>query len=192
MVQKGEDEEAMDYLSQFSKLMRIALNNASSNQISLEEELNFCKRYLDIEALRFGDSFKYEMHIDPRVDTSYMRIPPLVLQPYIENALWHGLLHKEGLRTLKINVNYIDEESCVVEVRDNGIGRRASELLNQNRTYKRKSLGQKLVQERIHLNRELYNRDIKIEINDLYDVDEAIGTQVNIFIHPVEELEKTL
>jgi len=186
LIQKGENEEAMNYLVQFAKLMRIALNNVSSKQVSLEEELDFCKRYLDIESLRFSDDFNYSIEIDPRIDMSYIRIPPLVIQPYIENALWHGLLHKEGNRKLRIVGDFINEESCIIRVIDNGIGRGASAELNKSRTFKRKSLGQQLVQERIHLNKEIHNKDIHIDLVDLFEQDIAIGTQVNIHIHPVE------
>ena len=185
LIQKGEDEQAMNYLIQFSKLMRIALNNVSSKQVSLEEELDFCKRYLDIESLRFSDNFMCAFVIDPRIDTSYIRIPPLVIQPYIENALWHGLLHKDGNRELRIIGDFVDHESCIIRVEDNGIGREASAELNKSRTYKRKSLGQQLVQERIHLNKELNNKEIQIQIEDLMEYGKPVGTRVNIYIHPV-------
>ena len=102
-VVSGKIDAAYDYLARFSKLLRMVLNNSEKDLVSLQEEIDMLNIYLELESLRFKDSFSYEINIAPNIETEMSEVPPLLLQPYIENAIWHGLMHKEGEKKLRID-----------------------------------------------------------------------------------------
>ena len=104
LVQQKKEEEAIAYLSTFSELVRSVLDYSEETLISIEKELIFCRLYLDIESLRFDKSFNYQIIIQNQIDVSYIKIPPLLLQPILENALWHGLQLKKGKKELTIKI----------------------------------------------------------------------------------------
>lgn len=176
LIQKEKKQEAIIYLTTFSKLIRNQLNNAQ-REISLHEELETCRLYTQLEALRFGTKIICEFEIDEEVDTYSLQVPPLILQPFIENAIWHGVLPKDGGKvTVSVSKNdkYIE---CAIE--DNGIGREAS-LHNKSQvsaTYQSK--GMKLVQGRLNLHHSINNRGGTIELIDKKDEQgNASGTLV--------------
>jgi sensor histidine kinase YesM len=116
----NENDAANYYLIKFSKLIRNALNFSKNDLITLEEELDYCRKYIELEELRFRESFQYNFQIDPSIDLKNIQIPPLIIQPYLENAIHHGLHYKKDDRRLDLSV--IQENKNVnIIIRDNGI-----------------------------------------------------------------------
>jgi len=181
LIQKNDSDNAIDYLTNFSLLIRQILSNSDKKLISLKDEIEFSKRYLEMEKLRFRDKFTYHINIDKNLDLSSIMIPPLILQPYIENSLWHGIMHNDKSGTLNINIlEYPD--FVEIEIDDDGIGRKkAKEISNKVFTGK-KSRGLALSEKRGELAKILYNQDIKIEIIDKIENGVANGTKVVIRI----------
>jgi LytS/YehU family sensor histidine kinase len=150
-ILKKDPMIASEYLTKFSKLMRQILDNSKDATISLENELTALKLYIQLEALRFENKFDFKIEVDDEVTTDYIQIPPLLLQPYVENAIWHGLMHKkEGQPFLLIQLQIKDEYlECIIE--DNGVGRvKALELKSKSAT-QNKSMGMQITSERITL-----------------------------------------
>ena len=171
---------SLTYLSKFAKLMRIILDNSQHNFISIEDEIQGVRLYLELEALRFEESFDYDIVIDPQVNTYEYKMPALLLQPYVENSIRHGLLHKKGKGHLLVQIT--KEENalfCVIE--DNGIGRRkAAEIKMKQGTFQQ-SLGSKITEDRIDILNSLYSNDIDIQYVDLEDeMGQPRGTRVEI------------
>ena len=123
MILANEEMVATKYLSKFSKLLRAILIHSDKETISLKEEIDILKLYVELESIRFKDSFHYEIICDEEIDADEVKIPTLLVQPFVENAIWHGLMHKEGERILKIHfTEKNDLIKCTIE--DNGIGRK--------------------------------------------------------------------
>ncbi len=175
-------DAAYDYLSQFSKLLRMVLDNSDKNLIPLSSELETIRLYLSLEALRFSQSFSYTIENSDKLDKEDIYIPSLLLQPFVENAIWHGLINKEGEKLLRIRFSEKEGKlQCVIE--DNGVGRaRAAQIKEQKLGAARfASKGTKLAMQRI----EILNRErpgsASIETIDLMDeAGKAAGTKVVI------------
>jgi LytS/YehU family sensor histidine kinase len=183
--QIGTDNEqtARYYLAKFSRLMRQILDNSRNPVITLEEEISTLENYLLIEKFCNGDRFDYKITVDPKIEKDYVRIPPMILQPFIENSIKHGMKHIDGKRGL-IEVEFIQKGDLLeCSVTDNGIGRKQSEKLNSTskETY-HKSTALLVTQERLDLLKD--SRNIKsLEIIDLYnEKGEAAGTKVIVRI----------
>ena len=186
LVMSGQEDDAISYLSKFSKLMRNILNNSAESKTSLADELETCRLYMEIESKRFADNFYFDIQVDSDVDTSFVSLPSMLLQPYVENAIWHGLLHKEGYRELKIRVSKSLGE-VIVRIIDNGIGREASMRIRSKQSTKSKSYGMKISSDRINLYNQLYGSQIRQYINDKVGVDSsALGTEVVLHI-PIDD-----
>lgn len=167
----NHDTERTDlYLTKFSRLMRQVLENSAVEKITLENELNTLDLYLEMEKLRAGEKLDYEILVSDDIESIFVEIPPLLIQPYVENAIWHGLLHKEGGGKVTIDVRQSNEKSIQITIIDNGIGRKAA--ARYGKTTKRQSLGTKITEERI---KNLANAHVKIE-------DLEVGTSVIIEI----------
>ena len=179
LVQNQEGKKAEEYLADFSQLIRTILINSNKAYIFLQEEIDYCKEYLKIESLRFDNSFNYEVNISKNIDATYVKIPPLLLQPYIENAIWHGLLQKKGHRLLLIKaVQKEDYVSLIID--DNGIGREAAAKNNLNNK-QNKSYGITITKERINTYNGLYEADLQVKIIDKKDkFGNALGTRVEL------------
>lgn len=171
LIQQKKEKEAIYYLTEFSKLHRLIVEHFQSLKISLEKELNICRTYLAMEELRFKKTIDYEFDI--QVDDnllSFVEIPPLLFQPIIENAIWHGLIKKEGEKHLLIRIEGKESHlKCTIE--DNGVGR---PLLSQNgspvpETFSKKSTGIANTQEKIELFNELYHTRLNMELIDKYN-----------------------
>ncbi len=178
-VLKNDTDTASYYLNKFSKLMRDVLDHSRSELITVEEEVNTLKLYVEIEKMRFRDNFNFIFDIDPNARMNEVKIPPLIIQPYVENAIWHGLKHKkEGDALLKIKV-FEDAEFFYIIVEDNGIGRqKALDIKNANAT-QHKSHGLNLTEERIKYYNETYFVQSSLATIDLKDANQnAIGTQI--------------
>jgi LytS/YehU family sensor histidine kinase len=168
------------YLSKFSNLMRKILDASEREFISVSEEIGILELYLDLEKLRFGNEFVYTVIVDPSVDPYAMEIPSVLLQPYVENALKHGLLHKKGEK--KLEIQFREEEGvlyCVI--RDNGVGRKRSSEIHQRRSDHR-SFATEAINKQVELMNDQSGRAIKVEIVDLEDVNGPTGTEVRVWI----------
>jgi putative methionine-R-sulfoxide reductase with GAF domain len=178
-IVKSDQATASLYLTKFAKLIRLILDNSNSKNVLLSNELEALKLYIDMEALRFDKKFSYEIKLAEGVSADSIEVPPLIIQPYVENAIWHGLLHMQTVGHLKIHLSLPVENmlQCVIE--DNGIGRnKARELKSKSATTK-KSLGMKLTENRIALLNRHAQLNASVEIIDLVkEENEAAGTKV--------------
>jgi len=185
-----EDKRSANrYLSRFSKLMRNVLDASDKDNISLKKEIEYLELYLSLEALRIDDDFEYKFDIDDSVNVNNNLIPSMLLQPYVENALKHGLMHRDGKKELTIRfskncpIKGLLENHLFCEIEDNGIGRTASMKINEQngRVYQSKAMS--LTQDRIDLLNSADTSKLGLEINDLKNEDgTAAGTKVNICI----------
>lgn len=179
LIQEEANKKAIHYLTLFSKFIRNVLHYSEEKQITLEEELQLSKTYLEMEKLRFEKSFSYSLQIAPNVDTSFIKVPPMILQPFLENAIWHGLLHKDGERELKLMVQG-EEDSIVCIIEDNGIGREQAKVLQLNTQKQHRSFGTQLTQDRLQVNNRLFNSKYLVNIIDKMGNDKVGGTRVEL------------
>lgn len=161
-ILKNEPDIASDYLGRFAKLMRLVLDNSNHERITLAKELEALKFYVELEQLRFEHTFVYEVSIEAGIQAEQVLVQPLIFQPIAENAIWHGLMHKEeGTRMLHLNISE-DEGKLICEIKDNGVGRRES--IAEEKKLKQKSYGITLVRDRLVFldkNAELSFTDLK-------------------------------
>ena len=186
---KSKDDTA-SFLSKFALLVRSILNNSKSRTISLKDELDALKLYIEIEHLRLEGKFDYKIEIDNSIHIGQAQIPPMILQPYVENAIWHGLMHKEGKGFLLVQVKDMGRQiQCIIE--DNGIGRlRAAEIRAAGAAHKA-SVGMQITSDRINLINKIYNIDTKVDIVDLSDGNgQPCGTRVIVHIPLIRDEEE--
>jgi hypothetical protein len=178
-VLKNETEEASDYLTKFSRLIRTVLNNSKKSFISLEDELEMLRLYLEMESLRFKGSFIYYIHREEKIDPAAIFIPPLLIQPFVENAIWHGLLHKADPGRLDISVK-VEKNILICIIEDNGVGRSHARAPENKPVEMKKSMGIQITRQRLSLingTAEIAGNDFIIE--DLFDdFGHAAGTKV--------------
>jgi ligand-binding sensor domain-containing protein/anti-sigma regulatory factor (Ser/Thr protein kinase) len=177
-----DKRNAGNYLAKFSKLTRMILEMSERELIFLSEEITALTLYLDLEKMRFGNDFTYSINISENIEQENIKFPPMLIQPYVENALKHGLLHKEGEKTLRIDFTLRNNVLQVI-IEDNGIGRKKSEELNKIRKDKHDSFAGKANATRLEiLNRGQENK-VGVVIEDLYSAaGNPIGTRVIIQI----------
>ncbi|WP_198283116.1 sensor histidine kinase [Aquimarina agarilytica] len=184
-ILKNEKELASDYLTKFAKLIRVTLKNSSQSTVSLKEELDTIRTYVNLEQLRIEDGFDLIINNNQNLDLNQIEIPPLSLQPYVENAIWHGLYSKEAEdKKIEISISSKLENTLNIIVKDNGIGREASSKLNLE---VKKSFGTKITKERIKM---IYPNSL-VEIKDIYSSNNpsiVLGTKVSIIIHGLPNL----
>ncbi|MBS1563801.1 MAG: tetratricopeptide repeat protein [Bacteroidetes bacterium] len=181
-ILNNETDRASEYLTRFSRLLRMVLINAGKPIISLEEELSMLRIYLDMEQLRFKDAFEYYIYSDPAVHPSMTNVPSFILQPFCENAIWHGLLHKEGKGQLNIHFK-MEGDTLICTVRDNGIGRQKAAELKTSSVEKQRSFGHKLSAERLALFNGSNGKQASFTIEDIRNNQkEVTGTVVVIKI----------
>ncbi|QQS29573.1 MAG: histidine kinase [Sphingobacteriales bacterium] len=181
-VTENDKVSANRYLSVFSTLIRKVLNYSQQSYISLEDEIEYLRLYLEIESLRFKDKFTCTLSVSPEILPAEIDIPPMLIQPYIENALHHGLLSKkEGSRLLNIHFEQIQPDVLQCVVTDNGIGR--TKAKEQTRDREGMGIGSSNPQARLAILNRLLKKPIQVIITDLYDTDqEPAGTKVTIAI----------
>ena len=183
-ILKEDRRSASEYLGRFSKLIRMILENSRSSQHSLKEEIDFLTIYMDLESQRLSPSFQYVFKIDPAIDEYQMEIPTMILQPFIENAIWHGLAHQSVSGSIIIEIK-LDEARGYLEctIIDDGVGRLKSMEIRDKIGKQHKSQAIDIVRERLRL---FCPEDIgksHVKIVDLYDENQiARGTKVEIFI----------
>ena len=188
-ILKNEAEMASDYLTKFSRLIRMVLNNSKNTLIILEDELEMLRLYLDLERLRFKNSFDYSISFHNHFDISSIFIPPLLLQPFAENAIWHGLMHKEGQGILKIGFA-LENNILSCYITDNGVGRKEAAALKSRSVENQKSMGMRITADRLAL----LNKDIEqtiFSVEDLADEEgKAAGTRVTLKIRYKNSVEE--
>ena len=174
--------EASKYLNKFAKLFRLVLNNSGRNLVTIAEERDVLELYLELELMRFGQGFTYTIEMDPELEDDYVRLPSMLLQPFVENGLWHGLMHKQGDRHMRISFFLIGPEQFACEIEDNGIGRKKSAEIRENssRTREHESRGMRICEDRIDVLARQGNH-AQLEVIDRYDAaGNATGTLVRI------------
>jgi LytS/YehU family sensor histidine kinase len=150
LILRDESEKASNYLVKFSQLLRRQLRFSTEQEISLEDELETVRLYLIVEELRFSESFTWSIEVDPLMNPNNLAVPPMILQPYVENAIWHGLLPKNGEKKIKIMVEDYSLNQILIRIQDNGIGMAASAELTPK--YKEhRSFGMEMGERRLQL-----------------------------------------
>jgi ligand-binding sensor domain-containing protein len=182
-ILKNDQENATDYLSKFSQLVRLILDNSRTEWVSLENELKALKLYIELEALRFDNAFTYSIRIGQDVLSSQALVPPLIIQPYVENAIWHGLLHRKSPGG-KIAIDIWKENNkLMMQVTDNGVGRAEAAKLESKNNTQHKSHGMKITAERLAVVNEVYKVNARVAVTDLPDTVKGIsGTQILLTI----------
>ena len=175
-IAKSDERSANRYLSEFSTLMRAVLENSEEDFIPLSKELELLELYVKLEHSRFPEKFDYNISIDKGIDIEAFKIPPMLLQPYIENAIWHGLRYKEEKGCLKIALRQSSKEIIEILITDNGIGRKRSAQLKTLNQKKQKSKGMGNIKKRIAILNDMYKDKVAVHIKDL-NKDET-GTSV--------------
>lgn len=180
----NDNEEAMRYLNKFAKLFRMILNNSEKSTVTIREEINMLTIYLELESMRFQNKFEYIFIIDEKIDLDYEEMPAMLMQPYVENAILHGLTPKKEKGNLIIKIK-LSEKFLICSIEDNGIGRKlSSEIKTSQKTFENhRSLGMKITQDRLALLNSANNSELSVNITDLFnDKGEAEGTKVDIYI----------
>ena len=171
-----------NYLTKFSTLMRKVLDNSRNTSIPLSDELSALRLYLELECIRFKDKFDFKITVDDEIDPLMYKIPTMLIQPYVENSITHGLMTLEGKGFVKIDIR-INNDCLVCTVEDNGIGRKAAKERNQSRGMDHNSLGTQITESRLDLVNSLYGTNMKTQYTDLTNENgEASGTRVEIHI----------
>lgn len=180
LILKEETDKSQSYLARFARLLRMLLENADAPFIPLRREIDFLQLYLGLESLRVPD-MQYSFSTDPGINTDQILIPNMFLQPYIENAIWHGLSHKQTDKQLQIRI-YRENGTMNYEIEDNGVGRKKAEELKSLFRKQHKSKGMELLSKRIKLLNSEYSSTIQTEITDVIKNSEVAGTLVTIKI----------
>lgn len=182
-IVKNEPKLASEYLTKFSRLMRLVLNNSKQQVVPLQDELDALNLYIELESLRFNNRFELDSRVELDADASTVMVPPMLLQPYVENAIWHGLMHKkEGVPKLKLHVLKRNGQ-LRFEVEDNGVGREQSALLRSKRATDQPSHGTRITRERLELVERMHGLKTEVHYTDLKDLGHrAAGTRVTITI----------
>lgn len=181
LIQQKEEDKAVNYLTTFSKLLRTVFQNSDKREITLFDEIETCKLYTQLESMRFGKKFTYQFIVDQTIDLKSIQVPALILQPYIENAIWHGIVPKEDDGNVTVMVKKMNNHvQCIID--DNGIGR---EMSKQNKfkgePSTHQSKGVHLTQTRLDLDNALNERNAIVEITDKKDLaGNATGTTVTL------------
>jgi PAS domain S-box-containing protein len=179
-IAKNDRQNAINYLSTFSKLIRGILTHSVNDTITLADELNLLTHYINLEMVRFENKFEFKLMVDQELDLEAVEIPSLLVQPYVENAILHGLYNKTEKGLLTISVRS-DKEAVLFEVEDNGVGRKESQRLREQNFPKHKSMGTVLTEERLKLINE--NENVSLQVEDLYDGEtRPTGTRVRIWV----------
>lgn len=183
IIMLNDKKQANLYLGKFADLMRITLDQSNKKSISLEDELKSLKLYLELETLRFEEHFKYEIKVSETLNPYSVQIPSMLIQPYVENALKHGLMHKLGDKKLALHFSLFNENTLLCVITDNGIGRKRSSEINRLREKRHSSFGTGATQKRLELLNYGKEQYITVSFVDLKDdIGNDNGTQVMLYI----------
>jgi ligand-binding sensor domain-containing protein len=182
-ILNSKSNEAAKYLNKFAKLIRIILSNSEKAMVTVNEDVESLNLYLELESMRFDGKFDYTINVDKTVDGDYDEIPPMLMQPYIENAILHGLNPKETKGHLKIDI-FIKNNYIVCRITDDGIGRaRSGEIKRTTPSNLHKSLGMKITSERVRILNDINKSDLSVSVTDLTDKNgNSEGTMVELYI----------
>ncbi len=187
IVLNKDDITARIYLADFALMMRMILENSTQKEISFEKELEFLKLYLKMEELRFENKFEISLNIPDELYFNNIKIPPMLIQPYIENAISHGLMHKteKGLLTISFEIEFINDTECLkCTVLDNGIGRKKAKEYSAWKEKKHQSMATEITNERLQLLNSIHTKKgFQVIITDLENLkNESIGTKIELYI----------
>ena len=172
-IQKNDISSASNYLTKFAKIMRQTLENSNQKVIPLEEDLKLMELYLQIESKRLKNKFTYNINVDNQLNTINTLVPPMILQPFIENSIWHGISNKDGMGHIDIDIKR-DGQMIVCVVEDNGVGRKNTITNGSNQNT---SLGVKITKERI----DIINKNKKIKGTvTLQDKEQGLRVEVKL------------
>lgn len=183
-ILNNNQNEAYKYLSKFSKLIRLVLENSEENTITIEEEIKMLELYINLEQLRFKNKFKSVIILDDAIDANHFYIPTMIIQPHIENAIWHGIMnleeHQKGVLT--ISFKQINSHKIIITIEDNGVGREKTS--NNSIEKNHKSFGHQLINKRIDIinKNEKSEHKITLSVEDLFPTKNPTGTKVSIEI----------
>jgi LytS/YehU family sensor histidine kinase len=181
LIADNRKEDAQEFLQKFSKLIRLVLENSQYQQVPLQQDLQALILYTDLEAIRSNHAFKFKFDVEEELLEREYKIPPLLLQPYIENAILHGLRNKEnGEGMLLVSIKK-QHGKIITIIEDNGIGRKKAMQMNEENKKPHEHLGMKVTGKRIHLLSMMNNNEVEIYINDICLEDET-GTRVTIML----------
>lgn len=179
----NEKENAVYYLNKFSKLIRKILIASTEKEMNLEDEIETMKLYINIENIRFSNEIDFQVNVEKNINIANIRVPSLILQPFLENALWHGLSSKKEDKRIVLEVTKPSNHYITITITDNGIGRKESAKINNNKILKRKSVGIDITKARLANFSKDYTSDYKLTFEDLYDENgKAAGTKVIVNI----------
>lgn len=176
----NDERSANRYLSEFSVLMRSVLENSDEDFIPLSKEIELLELYVKLEHNRFQDKFDYQIEIDKNIPLENYSIPPMLLQPYIENAIWHGLRYKEEKGNLHISMHQKNQDSIMITIEDDGVGRKKSMEMKTKNQLKQKSKGMSTIQNRIAILNDMYRDKITVSVSNVFENES--GTKVALIL----------
>jgi two-component system LytT family sensor kinase len=176
----NDERKANRYLSEFSVLMRSVLENSDEDFIPFKKEIELLELYVKLEHNRFQDKFDYTIHVENSINLEDYKIPPMLLQPYIENAIWHGLRYKKEKGFLSISVDKNTNDSIKIIIEDNGIGRQKSMEMKTKNQLKQKSKGMSTIKNRIAILNDMYQDKVSVEISNVSP--DGSGTKVEVIL----------
>ncbi len=180
LILKHDIKNSNFYLNKFSQLMRDVLEVSGKDEIILSKEIKMLDTYLELEKLRFGEDFTFTIKTTENLDLDHLVLPPMIIQPFVENSIKHGLLHKKGIKVLEIEFKM--EETLICTISDNGIGRSKSEEIKNRGGRVHQSFATKATEKRIELLNSFGNKKYSFEIFDLEENNISNGTIVIVSI----------
>ncbi|MGZ5255988.1 MAG: sensor histidine kinase, partial [Flavitalea sp.] len=184
LIASKQNEEGLEYLTKFSRLLRLVLEGSGQDLLSMKDEIKMLELYLQLESLRFDGSFNYAIHVDDDLDEEEVLLPSFLIHPVVENAIWHGLLHKAGERRLIIEFTKKTKDQLHCIIKDNGIGINSApraKKANQKDDIQHASKGLQLVSGRLDLLQQQHGIDTFMITQDMNDVERyGTGTKVTI------------
>jgi LytS/YehU family sensor histidine kinase len=182
-VLANDTDKAVNYLAKFSHLMRMILANSTASLITLKDELRALVYYIDLEKLRFDNKFEYVIQRDPSIDEEFVEIPPMLFQPYVENAIIHGLVNSTRPGLLEISIALHSKGTLICTIKDNGVGRQKATEIRNASGIKRQAKGMNITQERIEIFNKQNQKNFSVKIIDLKDKQgEPTGTMIEFVI----------
>lgn len=181
-VLNADKAAAYDYLSKFAKLLRLVLENSSQTLLPLEDEMNQLKLYIELEAVRFGDKFTYELEVDETLQNGVFKIPGMLVQPLVENALLHGIMNRgdAGGKLLVTFEKKGENVFCVVE--DNGVGRTSAAVIKAQKIQHYQSSALPNITERLNLLQKVTHQQVQLKLIDLIENGQPSGTRAELYI----------
>jgi tetratricopeptide (TPR) repeat protein len=182
-ITQNDTVAAANYLTKFSKLIRIALDNSRTQTVTLDAELKSLDLYLLMEGMRFKEKLQYSITVDEEIEKDLIQIPPMLLQPYIENSIWHGLMHKEAGGRIDIHFDLVtNEQTLLITIKDNGVGRASAAALKSQTESTHKSFGTKVTSERLDMINQIFKTGASVHTEDMLENGSVAGTLVTIKI----------